>query len=240
MVHMFIQNGFRMALDSGSGKILVLTELSYKILEYLKPPVAPRCPINLRYNLAKFPANDVEKAYSELYQLYQAGVLFAKDTEETAPWMFYDGPKSFSFIKHIRVKEQRVSGATTASVVISREDLSLCERVLRLADDGAGRIVCEFAGSGEEGACVIEKADVPVLCREYDKLTTELIRRDRDGNPFIFAGFEIADGQGNAGEACGTCWAKHSCALSCPNATACPLERKRLECAIALKAATAE
>lgn len=241
MVHLFIQNGFRMALDSGSGTVLVLTELSYKILEYLKLPIAPRCPINLRYNLAKFPANDVEKAYGELYQLYLDGKLFADDPEiASVPLTFAEGHEGDMFIKHVKPRNPEVSGDNDANGTFTHENLAFSAEVLRLADEGSDRICFEPVGFDETDPCCIRKTDVPVLGREYDKLTAEMIRRYRDGHPFLFTGFEFGTGRDLSAEVCTTCWARHLCGRCCPDETACLLERKRTECALALKAATAE
>lgn len=79
MVHTFTQGGHRIALDSASGAVHVLSELSYKILQYLKPPLSPRCPTSLRYNLAMYTADDINEAYGELYELYNEGMLFSED-----------------------------------------------------------------------------------------------------------------------------------------------------------------
>ena len=85
MVHIFKQGGQRIALDSASGAVHVLSALAYKMLDLLEPPMTEVCPTAVRYDLAKYDSRDVDEAYDELYSLYEAGVLFSKDIKIPVP-----------------------------------------------------------------------------------------------------------------------------------------------------------
>ena len=79
MLHYFKQGTERIALDSASGAVHVLSALAYKMLPYMNDPPEKDCPSALRYELAKYDSADIEEAYSELYSLYENGTLFSKD-----------------------------------------------------------------------------------------------------------------------------------------------------------------
>jgi len=73
MVHSFINNGYRIAMDSASGAVHVLSETAYNLLATLTPPLAPE--------LAAYKNDEEREAYKELYSLYEAGELFSEDVE---------------------------------------------------------------------------------------------------------------------------------------------------------------
>lgn len=89
MVHAFKQGGQRIALDTASGAVHVLSALAYKMIDLLEPPLTPVCPSALRYDLAKYDSRDVDEAYDELYALYESGVLFSDDIKIPVPPIEY-------------------------------------------------------------------------------------------------------------------------------------------------------
>ena len=85
MVHLFSQQGYNIALDSASGAVHVLTGIAAEMLRLLKPPMSPECPVSVRYGLAKYPSEEVKEAYSDLYSLYEEGMLFSEDMKGVSP-----------------------------------------------------------------------------------------------------------------------------------------------------------
>ena len=78
MVHTFKFGGQRIAYDSVSGLTLPLSELAYKMLDYIELPMAKECSSALRYDLAKFDSAAISETYDMLYALYRDGKLFAE------------------------------------------------------------------------------------------------------------------------------------------------------------------
>nr|WP_317412939.1 thioether cross-link-forming SCIFF peptide maturase [uncultured Solibaculum sp.] len=80
MIHQFIQNGYHIALDVNSGAVHVLDELSYHVLEKVEPPMDKQCPPAVVDALkGTYPVEEIKEAYGELYQLYEADMLFSED-----------------------------------------------------------------------------------------------------------------------------------------------------------------
>ncbi len=80
MIHQFIQNGYHIALDVNSGAVHVLDELCYRVLEKVDAPMDKQCPPAVVDALkGAYPVEEIEEAYGELYQLYEADMLFSED-----------------------------------------------------------------------------------------------------------------------------------------------------------------
>ena len=87
--------GHNIAIDTESGAVHVLSDAAFGLLAHLEnlanTPNFSRfpeeCPIDVRYQLAKYDAADISGAYSELAGLYDDGLLFAEpekfDSEHT-------------------------------------------------------------------------------------------------------------------------------------------------------------
>nr|MBQ4317966.1 thioether cross-link-forming SCIFF peptide maturase [Clostridia bacterium] len=80
MVHSFEINGYRMALDSASGAVHVLSETAFNLLKKLEEKGGP-----LTKEAPDFVSCDELESYEELYQLYEDGTLFSEDMPLTAP-----------------------------------------------------------------------------------------------------------------------------------------------------------
>lgn len=85
MIHSYIHNGSKYAIDTVTGKAYSLSALEFTMLGYLKPPLSAHCPVSLRYNLAKFTLSDVEKAYKRLSELFADSVGKASSCEANCP-----------------------------------------------------------------------------------------------------------------------------------------------------------
>ncbi len=91
MVHVFTQSGYKIALDSASGSVHLLNDLSYDILVSITPDggeleMTKDIPEKTLSDLAdKYSEADLKEAYSELYGLYGQGMLFSEDVKIPAP-----------------------------------------------------------------------------------------------------------------------------------------------------------
>lgn len=85
MVHLFKQSGYRIALDTASGSVHLLSELAYELLSRIDPPMSETMPGELRYAMAKYSSSALDEAYAELYSLYKDGTLFSEDTLTELP-----------------------------------------------------------------------------------------------------------------------------------------------------------
>ena len=78
MLILFKHETKKYAYDTCSGAVIPLSSLQYKVAENIELPMAKLCPTALRYQLAKYDANDVRQAYSFLYSLYSEGLISEK------------------------------------------------------------------------------------------------------------------------------------------------------------------
>lgn len=87
MVHIFKQLGYNIAMDIESGAIHILEDAAAEVLKLLTPPMAKNCPEEVISQLKdKFSEKEITDAYSELYELYEDGMLFTeRDYEINIP-----------------------------------------------------------------------------------------------------------------------------------------------------------
>lgn len=81
MLYTFRFEGKKYAYDSVSGAIVQPSALEYKMMGAILPPLTPVCPTSLRYELAKYDSLDVEDAYTAIYALSEAGVLYSAEDD---------------------------------------------------------------------------------------------------------------------------------------------------------------
>ena len=82
MLYTLKSSGKKYAYDSGSGAVIQLNALQFKMLGAILPPLTSVCPTSLRYELAKFDSMDVEEAYEYIYSLACDGLIY-KESEGT-------------------------------------------------------------------------------------------------------------------------------------------------------------
>ena len=82
MIHYFQNNGYNIALDAPSGAVHILSDVAYAILEHIAPPLDKKCPEQLYSSLSGASRNEIEEAYSDLYELYEDETLFSPDWDE--------------------------------------------------------------------------------------------------------------------------------------------------------------
>lgn len=87
MVHIYRQLGYNIAIDVESGAIHVLEDTAAEILKLLTPPLSEECPSYVRDGLrGKFPEDEINESYAELYGLYKDKKLFTeRDYEINLP-----------------------------------------------------------------------------------------------------------------------------------------------------------
>lgn len=218
MVHTFKFGGQRIAYDSVSGLTLPLSELAYKMLDYIELPMAKECSSALRYDLAKFDSAAIGETYDMLYALYRDGKLFAEGELDEA---------------------SDVGGAAVAlgDVICGRSDPHILDRVKVLADEGKD-VVLRIVDA-PEGIAAFTDEEIATVAKELEKIAKEQSKRARgaiDGVKFkAFVPLEPAE---HTDEACAHCWANKLCTLSAPRRSMCELECKRAECVMMCDAAS--
>lgn len=76
MVHYFKLAGQRMVLDEASGYTAAVDEITYKMLAYLTLPLPKDCPSAIRYDMAKYDSELVEKTYAAILSKHREGYLY--------------------------------------------------------------------------------------------------------------------------------------------------------------------
>ncbi len=81
MVHSFEMNGTKIVLDSNSGAVSVIDDITFALLQAIggSAPSEGPLPAALADKLSGYPAADLEEAWQELLELQREGVLFAAD-----------------------------------------------------------------------------------------------------------------------------------------------------------------
>ena len=228
---------------------------------------------------------------------------------------FRSGKGSYDLIlpKFKKMAESRNQQQYYVRGTYTHHNLDFSEDVLHLADEGFEQISVEPVVAPSTADYAIQEADIPALCREYEKLAEAILARRRAGNGFNFfhfmidlsggpcvykrisgcgAGTEylavtpwgdlypchqfvgntdfllgnVKDGIVNtelrdrfkmvnvyAKDTCRDCFSKFHCSGGCaanaynftgdilkPYEIGCELQRKRLECALMIKAAEAD
>lgn len=218
MVHSFKFGGQRIAYDSVSGAVIPLSELAFKMLDYIELPMQKDCPSALRYDLAKFDSAAISDTYDEMYALYREGKLFADNAAE---------------------HPDAVEGAALAvgEMLVTHGNLRLLDPAKEMAD--AGKDVTIAVVSAPDAASALTEDDLPALMKEMEKLSKEQAKRAQgEGVPFTaFARHDVGD---HDDPVCVGCWAKKLCSLSAPHGVMCQLERKRAECVMMTEVAKKE
>ncbi len=208
MVHTFKIGGHRIAYDSVSGYVLPLSELTFKMLDYITLPMPAECSSALRYDLAKYDSAEIREEYSRIYELYRDGKLFAEDEEENHE---YDG-----------------AVIMLGDTVINSGGPDLVETVERLAagnKDCTLRIRTAHSGEGAFSANDLPKLEKALV--ELAKLQLRRGRTDGEAPVKVFTKLEAAE---HTDDKCKFCWAKRLCSESEPHNVICELEKKRIEC----------
>ena len=79
MIHKYEQNGKYIVLDICSGGVHLVDELTYKLLDYAKPPFEDVCPDSIVCAMAEYDSDEVKECYLELKELYDLKMLYTDD-----------------------------------------------------------------------------------------------------------------------------------------------------------------
>lgn len=96
MVHKYKMGKYMIAVDSCNAAVLSIDEITYDIIDHLTDCVPQEPSKQILDSLAgKYPSEKITEAYKELYDAYQAGLIFSKDLYR----QFCDSPLLNSPIK---------------------------------------------------------------------------------------------------------------------------------------------
>jgi uncharacterized protein len=83
MIHKYFLNNFYIILDVNSGAVHIVDACTYDIVDYICLPMKQECPQKAINALNKiYSHEDINEAYTELYELYISGLLFSNDSYE--------------------------------------------------------------------------------------------------------------------------------------------------------------
>lgn len=101
-------------------------------------------------------------------------------------------PRIKSFLKsRVDLSAGNNSAYTIIRGTYTRHNLDFCSDVLHLADLGFEHLSVEPVVATEEAVCAIRDDDLPLLYREYERLTRELLQRRQAGKQVNFFHFNI-------------------------------------------------
>lgn len=220
MVHTFKFGGQRIAYDSVSGLVLPLSELAYKMLDYIELPMASECSSALRYDLAKYDSAAVSETYDKLYTLYREGKLFAEGGDEVA------GTKSGG------------AAIKIGDTAYGRGMGSVYDALLDLADRDES-VGVDIVWS-PEGTAPYSDEDLPTVLKDLEKIAKTQAKRLRTGEGKPFCAFMQKPPCVHNDGVCKSCWAVKLCALQSPHSIMCELERKRIECVMMVETSSSE
>ncbi len=93
LIHKYALNGYNIVLDVHSGAVHILDDISFDLLDYLKPGFSEDCPAEVMDALGgRYASGDIQEAYGELYKLAEDGVLFSSDDYEPFKEMMVNSP----------------------------------------------------------------------------------------------------------------------------------------------------
>ncbi len=130
MLYTIKTDGKKYAYDSASGAVLPLSNLQYKMLGAIVPPISPTSLTSLRYELAKFDSGDISDAFDAIYALAQNGILYAED----------DG-----VIRLMASGEYACPGEAIASVLLARAFEGKSEATFVTVGDGDFSVLAQKA-----------------------------------------------------------------------------------------------
>lgn len=93
MIHKYSLNGYNIVLDTNSGAVHVVDDAAYELLDYIPQDMPEQCPQNALDALKdKYPVDELNELYGELYELYKCDQLYSKDDYEPFAKMMVSAP----------------------------------------------------------------------------------------------------------------------------------------------------
>lgn len=83
MIHKFKAKDFNILLDVNSGGVHLIDDITYDLLDELKPPFEKECPQEVVEKFAmQYDTEEIKEAYGEIYTLYEEKMLYSEDIYE--------------------------------------------------------------------------------------------------------------------------------------------------------------
>ncbi|MDD7402374.1 MAG: thioether cross-link-forming SCIFF peptide maturase [Butyribacter sp.] len=80
MIHKFKAKDMNILLDVNSGGVHIVDDITYDLLDEVKPPFAKECPKEAVEKLSpKYKTEDIEESYEEILTLYEEKTLYSED-----------------------------------------------------------------------------------------------------------------------------------------------------------------
>lgn len=93
MIHQYKLNGFNIVIDVNSGGIHLVDDITYDVINLLKEPISSKIPNEVIQQLNdKYNQNELEEVYSQVFELYENGMLFSSDDYEQFANMMISSP----------------------------------------------------------------------------------------------------------------------------------------------------
>ena len=81
MIHKYKLNGYNIVLDTNSGGVHIVDDITYDLLDNVEPPFDAACPEKVLEKLSRFyPEDEIKSCYDEIVELYNEKILFSEDT----------------------------------------------------------------------------------------------------------------------------------------------------------------
>ena len=83
MIHKYKLNGYNIVLDTNSGGVHIVDDITYDLLDNVEPPFEEKCPEKVMEKLSRFyPSEEIISCYDEIKALYNDRILFSEDDYE--------------------------------------------------------------------------------------------------------------------------------------------------------------
>ena len=83
MIHKYKLSGYNVLLDTNSGGVHIVDDLTYDLLDNVQPPFEDTCPQKIIDKLGKiYNKDDITECYDEIVSLYNDNILFSEDDYE--------------------------------------------------------------------------------------------------------------------------------------------------------------
>lgn len=80
MIHKFKAKDMNILLDVNSGGVHIIDDITYELLDEIKPPFEKECPNEVLCKLSqKYEEDDIKESYEEILYLYEDKVLYSDD-----------------------------------------------------------------------------------------------------------------------------------------------------------------
>lgn len=83
MIHKYKLSGYNVLLDTNSGGVHIIDDLTYDMLDNVAPPFEDKCPDSIINKLSKvYDKEEIAECYDEIVSLYNDKILFSDDDYE--------------------------------------------------------------------------------------------------------------------------------------------------------------